>query len=280
VTAFHGQRLLAKGFGSEVYETPKGLILRKPLTGEARESYARQCRFLPRLGSFFHFPVPQPSSFGDFMSYPKLQGEPLEPGVLNELDAAAIAVELANFMAALHSIPLVQAVEWGVPSVSRTTLLLAAADRVIPKLPVNLQRDVHRWRDSFREPDHQKVVIHGDLWYGNILVDRQTGCLSGVLDFDDTSIGDAAWDLATQLHLGRSFTALVLEAYPLEKATMLERAEALFALRPFEQLDWAYRQGNTAEFEEGLEKLYLAGVLPDTGMTWTTTTPCEGTSAE
>jgi aminoglycoside phosphotransferase (APT) family kinase protein len=263
-----------------VYETPEGLILRKPLTGEARESYARQCQFLPKLGSFFHLPVPQPSSFGNFISYPKLKGEPLEPGILRELDAPRIALEIANFMAVLHSIPVDRAVEWGVPSVNRTTLLLASADRVIPKLPASLQRDVRRWRDSFREPDHPKVVIHGDLWYGNILVDRQSGCISGVLDFDDTSIGDAAWDLATQLHLGRSFTALVLEAYPLEKATMLERAEALFALRPFEQLDWACRQRNTAEFEEGLEKLYLAGVLPATGMTRTTTTPCEATSAE
>jgi aminoglycoside 2''-phosphotransferase len=280
MTLFRGQRLVDKGFGSEVYETPTGLILRKALTDEARESYARQCRFLPRLGSFFRLPVPRPSFFGDFMSYPKLEGDRLEPSILSELDTAGVALEIANFMAALHSIPVVRAIEWGVPSVSRTTLLLAAADRVMPKLPANLQCDVRRWRDSFREPDHRKVVVHGDLWYGNILVDRQSGCVSGVLDFDDTSIGDAAWDLATQLHLGRGFTALVLEAYPLEKATMLERAEALFALRPFEQLDWAYRQGNTAEFEEGLEKLYLAGVLPDTGMTRTTTTPCEGTSAE
>jgi len=277
--AFCRQRLLAKGFGSEVYETPEGLILRKPLTNETREAYARQCRFLPWLGSFFHFLIPRPSFFGDFMSYPKLQGEPLEPSMLGQLDATAIAIEIANFMAELHSVPVAHAVEWGLSSVSRTTLLLAAADRVIPKIPSNMQRDVRRWRESFRERDHRKVVIHGDLWYGNILI-RESGCLSGVVDFDDTSIGDPAWDLATQLHLGRRFTKLVLDAYPLEKATMLERAEALFALRPFEQLDWAYRQGDTAEFEEGLEKLYLAGVLPDTGMTRTTTTPWEGTSAE
>ena len=261
MTAFSRQRLLDKGFGGEVYETAEGLILRKATTSESREVYARQCRFLPKLASFFHFPIPQPRCLDNFMTYPKLEGETFEPGMLKDLDAARIAVEIANFMATLHSIPVGQAVDWGVSSTNRTAALLAAADRVLPKLPANLQLDVRRWRERFQEPDHRKVVIHGDLWYGNILIDRQSGHLSGVVDFDETSVGDPAWDLATQLHVSRAFTILVLDAYPLEKATMLERAEALFALRPFEQLDWADRHGDTAEFEEGLEKLYSAGVL-------------------
>ena len=104
-------------------------------------------------------------------------------------------------------------------------------------------------------------MIHGDLWFENILIDPGNGRLTGVLDFDTASIGDPAWDIATQLHFGPEFFRHVLNAYPDKSAELAERARWLFQLRCFEGLDIAMRQGDRAEFEESIDKLRQAQVL-------------------
>lgn len=213
------------------------------------------------------------------MTYRKLNGEPLQPVMLRKLNPAQIARDIAPFMSALHAIPIEDALGWGMPSVSRTEQLLAAADRVLPLLPAEWQAFAFTWRERFTEMPHPMVPIHGDLWYENILIDPEAGRVSGVLDFDAAGIGDPAWDLATQLHCGRSFAELVFEAYPLKDASMWARAEALFQLRPFEGLDWAARHHDVEEFEDSLRKLQELGVLP-AGMIRKTTTPWLGTVAE
>lgn len=98
-------------------------------------------------------------------------------------------------------------------------------------------------------------MIHGDLWYENVLIDTDTRRLCGVLDFEKAGIGDPAWDLATQLHSGREFAEFVFRAYPGGDPPVWSRAERLFRLRPFEGLDWAARHGDKAEFQESLTKL-------------------------
>ena len=270
--------MLASGFSSFVYETPDGKVRRVPRTPEAREACLRQCRFLPHLATYLPIPIPVPSERDGAMVYPKLQGEPLQPEMLEHVDNALAAQTIAAFMAALHSIPAADAVTWGVPAENRTAQLLGAADRVLPLIPLKWRGAARRWRDQFIEVPHPEVPIHGDLWYENILVDPQTGRISGVLDFDATSIGDPAWDLATQLHCGRPFAKLVFDAYRFKDATLWERAGTLFRLRPFEGLDWAARNNDAAEFEDGLRKLQEAGVPP--GMTRSTTAPWLGTVAE
>ena len=82
-----------------------------------------------------------------------------------------------------------------------------------------------------------------------------------MIDFEATSLGDPAWDLATQLHCGVEFASLVFEAYGPKDPGMWTRAQELFQLRQFEGLDWAIRHGDAAEFEASIEKLRCVGVL-------------------
>jgi aminoglycoside phosphotransferase (APT) family kinase protein len=265
---------LASGFSNLVYEMGDGNVRRVPRTPEAREASLRQCRFLPRLASSLPVQIPVPSDCdGAMMVYRKLEGEPLQPYLLGQLDSAQLARDIAGFMGALHNIRAHDAISWGVPAINRTARLLAAADRILPAIPSEWRAEALLWREGFVERPHPDVPIHGDLWYENILIDTRTGRLSGVLDFDEASIGDPAWDLATQMHCGRGFAALVFEAYPSKDASMWARAEALFRLRPFEGLDWALQHGDSAEFEDGLRKLQEVGVLPDAGIKRTTTAP-------
>lgn len=273
-------RELAFGFSNLIYEMSDGNVCRVPRTPEAREAFQRQRRFLPQLAGCLPVSIPAPSKgYEETMVYRKMEGEPLQPGMLESLDANRIAADIAAFMCALHSIPVEMALRWGVPWENRTGKLLAAADRVLLLIPSEWRKHAFAWRKQFVEMPHPNVPIHGDLWYENILINRESGHVSGVLDFDEASIGDPAWDLATQLHCGRRFAQLVFEAYPLKDASLWTRAEALFQLRPFEGLDWAVRYQDAAEFEDGLKKLQEVGVLP-AGMIRKTTTPWLGTVVE
>ncbi len=273
-------RELSFGFSNLIYEMPDGNVCRVPRTPEAREASQRQRQFLPQLAACLPVPIPVPSKCdGETMVYRKMEGEPLQPGMLQSLDANRIAGDMAAFMSALHSIPAESAKQWGVPSESRTAKLLAAADRVLPVIPNEWRRHASAWREQFIEMPHPDVPIHGDLWHENVLINRESGHVSGILDFDETSIGDPAWDLATQLHCGRAFAQLVFEAYAHKDNSLWKRAEALFQLRPFEGLDWAVRYRDAAEFEDGLRKLQEVGVLP-AGIIRNTTAPWLGTVAE
>jgi aminoglycoside 2''-phosphotransferase len=264
----------ASGFSNLVYELGDGNVRRVPRTPEARETCLRQCRFLPRLASYLPVLIPVPSDCdGAMMVYRKLEGQPLQPKMLEHLDAAQLARDIASFMCALHTLPAQDAVSWGIPAISRTAQLLAAADRVLPAIPSEFRSTALMWRERFVELPHADAPIHGDLWHENILIDQHSGRLSGVLDFDEASIGDPAWDLATQLHCGRAFAKLVFDAYSPKDPTLWARAEALFRLRPFEGLDWAVRYRDAEEFEDGLKKLHEVDVLPAVGINRTTPAP-------
>lgn len=67
------------------------------------------------------------------------------------------------------------------------------------------------WGDAAREwqiPVQQPVLVHGDLWYGNILVDAECQTILGILDFEN-----AASDLAPQYYLGDEFLQAVVDGF-------------------------------------------------------------------
>ena len=251
------------GFSSVVHETSDGRVHRRAVLPEAREALQRQFRFLPWLAARVSVPIPVPEALdGQTLVYRKIPGEVLTPSLLRTLDAKALAGEIARFITALHSLPVAECVAAGVSELNRTEELLGAFERTLPFLSAEDRRAAENWRKTFAAEEGGSVFIHGDLWYENILVDARTGRLCGVLDFDAASIGDPAWDLATQIHLGVEFARMVFEAYPKNNAEMLRRARQLFQLRAFEGLDWAARNRDQVEFEESLRKLRDAGVLP------------------
>jgi hypothetical protein len=58
-----------------------------------------------------------------------------------------------------------------------------------------------------------RVVVHNDLWGEHILIDPQSGRVTGVIDWADACIGDPARDYAGLLGwLGESFLVRVLES--------------------------------------------------------------------
>lgn len=250
------------GLSNSVWESPDGRVFRRALTTEARSAIVRQFRFLPWLAQRLQVPVPIPESLSDdVLVYRKLPGVILSPALVVKHGADHMAEQIAEFISALQALPIAECKAAGIIAKSRTGSLLSALDRTLPALSPRQRSDVECWRDRFTAEDRSAVLIHGDLWYGNILIDSDTGRLCGVLDFDTMSIGDSAWDLAAQLHLGKEFARLVLEKLPVQSMAACERAKSLFQLRCFEGLDLAIRRNDRLEFEESIGKLRSTGVI-------------------
>jgi aminoglycoside phosphotransferase (APT) family kinase protein len=250
------------GFGSNIQETTDGRIRRIARSPEIQDAFARQIRFLRELAKALPVAVPLPEALeGDTLIYRRVPGEIVQPEWAAE-HAESLAGDIAGFMTALHSVPIDGAFSWGMSAPNRTEELLSCFETVLPLLFPEDRHAARAWRDGFSGADRVSAVIHGDLWYGNLLIDPGTGRLCGVLDFDNAGVGDPAWDLAAQSHLGIEFTRLVFNAYSKRNDALWSRAKELFQLRQFEGLAWAARHGDHAEFVESLERLRAAGVLP------------------
>jgi aminoglycoside 2''-phosphotransferase len=255
-------RSLGSGFDNIVSETEDGRVLRKARSPRERDTLARQFKFLPRLAKRLPVPIPIPESFeNDELAYRKIPGEVLSPSILDRGAAHQLTCDIAAFLNALHSVAVVDCVSWGVPQRGRTEELLDLLEESRPALNVRQRSQISAWRKHFSAHDHTPTLIHGDLWYENMLVDRDSGRLTGILDFDRACIGDPAWDIATQLHCGDDFARAVFDRYHGGTEDLWIRAHRLFPLRAFEGLAWAIRNSDEAEFEESLGKLRACGVL-------------------
>lgn len=68
--------------------------------------------------------------------------------------------------------------------------------------------------DAVTEP----ALVHADLWHGNVLVDPQTGDVTGVVDFERSLFGDPLWGLAGgETHASGPFEAAKVRGF--ERAT-------------------------------------------------------------
>jgi len=249
-------------FGAGLDETEDGRIYRRATSAQAADVLRRQFRFLPRFRELLPFPVPAPEAMvGDALVYRKLPGCPMPADAYTRFDSRELARDIASFLHALHTLPVEDCLAWGVSERDRTEALLCAFDHALPALSAEDRQSAQVWRSGFNGGEYQAVVVHGDLWYENILIDTETHRLAGVIDFEATSLGDPAWDLATQLHCGVEFASLVFEAYGPKDPGMWTRSQQLFQLRQFEGLDWAVHHGDAAEFEASVEKLRSVGVL-------------------
>jgi aminoglycoside phosphotransferase (APT) family kinase protein len=63
------------------------------------------------------------------------------------------------------------------------------------------------------------VLVHGDIWGGNLAVDLETGALNGLFDFADASRADRHLDLMYIHSFGADFTARLFRSYKAASGT-------------------------------------------------------------
>lgn len=121
--------------------------------------------------------------------------------------------------------------------------------------------------------DYQPAIRHGDLWYGNLLIQSRTkdaqdqpgGAISAVLDWEAVAVADPAQDLALTRYLGSSFTQNVLDAYCGHGGDydqeVEHRIERHWELRELTGIPLADAVGDDDEVSECIDKLRAGPIL-------------------
>jgi len=107
--------------------------------------------------------------------------------------------------------------------------------------------------------DFVPVLRHGDLWFGNLLIDDQSTRLNAVLDWEHAAIGDPAEDVATQRYLGQDAATAATEHYARLVGGLdgqfLRRADHHFALRDISGLRRCIEMHDDDELDAELRNL-------------------------
>jgi len=156
----------------------------------------------------------------------------------------SVAGQLATFLKELHGVPITEAISINLP-ICDTHLEWSGTyarirDRLFPHMRRDAQESTAEHFETFlkdgRNFAYEPVMRHGDIGPGNIVVDKESWIVYGVIDFGCAGLGDPAVDVAWIQHrsgVGESFLKKFYAAYP-EIETTLERAQfyaGTFALR-------------------------------------------------
>ncbi len=271
------------GFGSSVLEVEAGgaFMFRLGRHAASAHGYEREWRLLPALAPRVPLAIPCPRWYAapcknfpfGALGYPKIAGTSLHPRHLTASTRPRLIDGIARFLVALHAFPTFEAVSLGIPlwdaqaeaRAQEADTLMLLRERLTP---VEWAR-VAAWLQEFqRDPvmlDSQPSLIHGDLWYENVLVNQDATALEGVVDFESARVGDIAQDFATLRYLGDDFAAAVLRAYTLAGGrpgpNIAQRVERFWEYREFPTLLHLWQIGDLVELEESIHKLCTGPIL-------------------
>ena len=102
---------------------------------------------------------------------------------------------------------------------------------------------------------YEPALRHGDFGTCNILYDRATQAIGGVIDFGFAGIGDPALDIAAISRYGETFMGRFSDTYP-EIELMLERARFYTGTYALQEALHGFKKGDQDAFESGMA-LYI-----------------------
>lgn len=274
--------IVAEGFRSVAVVVNGETIFLIGKHPQAVATFAKEQRLLPVLADRVPLAVPQPRWFAahtpdfphGFLGYPKLHGRSLTAELIAAADLDRIAADVAGFLIALHCFPVTQAQTLGVPAaegwITEEAQLWAEIRPLLKeRLPANEYVAVDVWWDRYL---HQiaatpfaPVLIHGDLWYENLILGKDLQQVVGVVDFEACQIHDPALDFSPLHYLGMDFVEAVLQHYLPHSA----KREDLFRLRmrrhwerrEFGGLHYSLRYNDEEELQESIEKIRRGPIL-------------------
>lgn len=274
-------RYLAEGWDSTVFEVNGSLIFRFPKRADVAAQLERERRLLPALAPSLPAPIPVfryvvtrgPAAPFGFAGYATLPGEQLSSVTLSASAVARLMDDLGRFLAALHRFPVERARALGVlsehPSGGKEPWRRFADATLVmvrPLLSAEEQHRLSRWFIDSEDGlfDFTPVLTHSDLADEHILVNPDSGDLTGVIDFGDVAIGDPAIDLAGPLALfGEGPVQRAVNVYGHADANALLRRAAIYgALSPLHEIRFGLATDRAEHVRAGLERL-RAGLLSE-----------------
>jgi aminoglycoside phosphotransferase (APT) family kinase protein len=194
------RRLQSDGTDNALYRLGNDLVVRMPLIHWAVAQVEKEHTWLPKIAPFLPLAVPEPLVMGQpghgypwhWSVYRWIDGENAHP---DRIDARRAAIDLAEFLAALHALdpggaPVSRR---GVPLVTQDERTRWAIDAVGDEFDAGALTAV--WDEAIAAPpsDGPPIWVHADLTDGNILA--RNGRLHAVIDFSLSGLGEAANDL-------------------------------------------------------------------------------------
>jgi aminoglycoside 2''-phosphotransferase len=267
---FERIRLLAEGFGSQVYLLDDEYIFRIAKSADVGKRYGTEMRVLPHLQRHLALQIPRPlwHDSGAFahgvIGYRKIRGVPFALELTDQVDLNRVAHSLAAFIFDLHSAPISEFEPYGI---SRRRDLEGLHDYTSPVLRGHLPRDRYErlaaWWDSYlvksARANQPLAVLHGDLWGENLILGETCDDLVGVVDFEAVSVGDVARDFAPQTYLGQSFFDTLIGHYQSLGGQLgtsfLERLQDELLLRELTGLRYALEYPEADELGDALSKV-------------------------
>ncbi len=257
------------GWDYELWRVNGELLFRFPLRPECAEPLRVEARLLGDLAGRLSVPVPRPeyvSSGCDefpmpFFAYRRLPGMPLEQAHLGEEGLARVGAQLGRFLTELHSFPVDRASALGVPCFTadgwrdKERAFRMRCDREVSPLLSDIEREaVAQFWDGYLEDDAMfaftPALIHNDLGSEHLLIDRQSGRLTGVIDFGDARGGDPALDFAAVPPALRE-AAMASYIGPKDDR-LLVRTEVYRQIDPFHHVLYGLHVEETGHVETGL----------------------------
>jgi aminoglycoside 2''-phosphotransferase len=260
----------AGGQFNDILILNEALVFRFPRLPQGVDLLLKETRILEQIRPYLSLPVPDPvyqsrdrMAGRAFAGHPMLPGETLWQetleGIPDEETLQRLADQLAGFLKGLHSIPL-PAAGTDLP-LHETRQEWSALYQDIRQHLFNKMRSEARDRveEDFEEylahPDlytFQPAFRHGDFGPSNILFDRQTRRISGILDFAFAGPGDPAVDLAAVSVYGQPFVARFIAVYP-EIELMWRRIRFYKSTFALQEAIYGYHAGDRKALESGLE---------------------------
>ena len=223
------------------------------------------------LSTFLSFKIPKPLHFSlnketPFMVYEKIPGISLSK-CFNEIQNSQkqkIAHQIADFLSELHSLRLDESSE--LKSLSTEdyhdywmNVSIKMEKEIFPKLTSEQKNWLSNVFSDFLE-DNQNFkftpcVIHGDFDTSNILVDPNSFNITGIIDFEESSIFDPAADFIFYDE-GEIFLKHILDNYKgIKENNFLNRMKFLYCRTCVPYFHFGLKNNRMDVYSEGMRKL-------------------------
>lgn len=249
------------GWASWTFDVDGIWILRVARNDVVARAHRREATLLPMVAECLDIAVPVPTVVAEhagktYMVYRRLPGRPFQKG--DSIESLATAIR------SLHDVPTadVASVLGDDPSPSAWRAGYERdrewiRDQVLPELDDGLASELmDRFDAAIPELDRVRpVLVHRDLGLEHVLVDDSTGRVTGLIDFEDATLGDPAIDLVGVLaSLGEHATRDLIRHYG-EPAPSWERLQFYFWMGSVHAIRYGVETGEPEIIADGINGL-------------------------
>jgi len=152
------------------------------------------------------------------LSYDIIEGKILQPELLNENNIDSIVKKLSSFLKILEQInpkEIDSSYDAGCIIEKEKAYIEKNIIALLPFVEDIMKKQLLSWKEEYYKYLDKEIKLnftHGDLWYENMIVDKDAKDLVGIIDFEHAGIFDKAIDYVPTLYLGKDFTNKLLQA--------------------------------------------------------------------